>query len=83
MVFVRSVWGVFLCSAAMAAAVLAARLAMVDQGVPALLRLIVCVGVGLVTFAVVCAWRVLEVRVEYETLLRRLVARRQRVAEVA
>jgi O-antigen/teichoic acid export membrane protein len=83
MVFVRSVWGVFLCSAAMAAAVLAARLAMVDQGVPALLRLIVCVGVGLVTFAVVCAWRVPEVRVEYETLLRRLVARRQRVAEVA
>jgi O-antigen/teichoic acid export membrane protein len=81
-VFVRSVWGVFLCSLAMAAAVLAARLAMLDNGIPALPRLLVCVAVGVVTFALVCAWRVPEVRLEYEALVRRLLARRRRVMEV-
>jgi O-antigen/teichoic acid export membrane protein len=82
-VFVRSVSGVFLCSLAMAAAVLAARLAMLDNGIPALVRLVVCVVVGVVTFALVCAWRVPEVRLEYAALVRRLLARRRRVVEVA
>jgi O-antigen/teichoic acid export membrane protein len=82
-VFVRSVAGVFGCSLVMAAAVLAARLAMLDQGVPAGVRLVVCSTVGVVTFAVVCAWRVPEVRVEYQTLINRLLARRRRVMEAA
>jgi O-antigen/teichoic acid export membrane protein len=82
-VFVRSVSGVFVSSLVMAAAVLAARLAMLDNGVPALVRLVVCVAVGLVSFGLVCSWRVPEVRFEYEALIRRLLSRRRRVVEVA
>ena len=81
-VFVRSASGVFFSSLVMAAAVLAARLAMLENDLPALLRLVVCIVVGIVTFGVVCAWRVPEVRFEYEALVRRLLTRRRRVVEV-
>lgn len=81
-VFVRSASGVFFSSLVMGAAVLAARLAMTEHGVPALPRLIVCIAVGFVTFAIMCAWRVPEVRIEYEALVRRLLARRRKVVEV-
>ena len=84
MVFVRAVRGVFEAAAGMCLAVLAARVALVDAGVPAAPRLALCVACGAVVYAALCWWRVPELAAEVRELLgRRRAARAPVSAAVA
>ena len=67
-IFVRSVSGVAQAALVMSAAVLAARLAMVDAEVPALARLVLCTLLGVVVYVPLCAWRAPEVVQEIRML---------------
>jgi O-antigen/teichoic acid export membrane protein len=68
-IFVRSVVGVAQSAAVMGVVVLGARLAMVDAGVPAALRLVLATLLGVVVFAALCAWREPEIRRDLRSLL--------------
>lgn len=74
MVFVRSVAAIFGVTLVMAGAVLAARLALMDAGVPLLPRLVLCVALGVVAFVGLCAWRVPELAADLRALRRRPAA---------
>jgi O-antigen/teichoic acid export membrane protein len=71
LVFFRSVAGVFQAALGMVAVVLAVRVGLLDAGVPAALRLLLCIAAGGLSYAVLCAWRVPEVAAEARDLLRR------------
>jgi O-antigen/teichoic acid export membrane protein len=71
MVFVRAIWGVFQAAIGMCLAVLAVRVALVDAGVAAELRLVACVATGALVYGLLCLWRVPEVTAELRTLLDR------------
>ena len=68
-IFVRSVVGVAQSAAVMGVVVLVARLAMVDAGVPAALRLVLATLLGVAVFAALCAWREPEIRRDLRSLL--------------
>jgi hypothetical protein len=72
MVFVRSVFGVFVAAAGMAAVVLLARLWLIDAGVGATARLALLVPLGALVYLPLCAWRVPELAHEVRAVLRRL-----------
>jgi hypothetical protein len=55
----------------MCLAVLAVRVALVDAGVAAELRLVACVATGALVYGLLCLWRVPEVTAELRTLLDR------------
>ena len=61
MIFVRAISGVFQAAIGMCLAVLALRVALVDAGVAAELRLVVCILAGAVVYGALCLWRVPEV----------------------
>ena len=67
----RAVLGVGRAALVMAGAVLLARLALVDADVPPALRLGLCVAVGGVVFAGLCAWWAPEVVRDVRSLVRR------------
>jgi O-antigen/teichoic acid export membrane protein len=71
MIFVRAISGVFQAAIGMCLAVLALRVALVDAGVPAELRLVLCVAAGALVYGALCLWRVPEVAAELRTLLDR------------
>ncbi len=71
MVFFRALAGVFQAGFVMCAIVLAVRVSLVDAGVPQALRLLICVAVGAVAYAGLCAWRVPEIAAEVRGVLRR------------
>ncbi len=71
MVFFRALTGVFQAGFVMCAIVFAVRVSLVDAGVPTALRLLICIGVGAITYAALCAWRVPEVAAEVRGVLRR------------
>ena len=71
MVFFRALAGVFQAGFGMCAIVLAVRVSLVDAGVPQALRLLICVAVGAVVYAGLCAWRVPEIAAEVRGVLRR------------
>jgi hypothetical protein len=68
-VFVRSILGVSAAAAVMGLVVFAARMLMVDAGVPAALRLVLASALGVVVFGGLCAWRVPELRSDVRSLL--------------
>jgi hypothetical protein len=59
--FVRSLLGVFQAAAVMSGVVLLARLALLDAGAPAIVRLVVCSLLGAAVFFALCLWRVPEI----------------------
>jgi hypothetical protein len=61
--------GVAASAAVMGGVIYVARLAMVDAGVPAAARLVLCTGLGAAVFGVVCFWRVPEIRRDLRSLL--------------
>jgi hypothetical protein len=67
--FVRSLLGVFASAAVMSGIVLIARLAMIDAGVPAALRLVACSLLGAAVFFSLCLWRVPEISRDLRSLL--------------
>ena len=71
MVFFRSVAGVFQAALGMCAIVLAVRTGLVDAGAPEGARLVICIAVGGIAYAGLCAWRVPELRHEARALRRR------------
>jgi O-antigen/teichoic acid export membrane protein len=71
MVFFRALAGVFLAGFVMCAIVFAVRVSLVDAGVPQGLRLLICVAVGAIAYAGLCAWRVPEIAGEVRGVLRR------------
>ncbi|MGH2715627.1 MAG: MOP flippase family protein [Thermoleophilaceae bacterium] len=71
MVFLRSIAGVFQAVLGMCAIVLGLRLALVDAGLEATVRLILCTGVGVLSYVALCAWRVPELTQELRGILRR------------
>jgi O-antigen/teichoic acid export membrane protein len=71
MVFFRSVGRVFQAALGMCAVVLLARWLLIDAGVAAALRLVICIAVGLLAYVPLCAWRVPEIAEEIRDLLRR------------
>jgi uncharacterized membrane protein len=71
MVFFRSVGRVFQAALGMCAVVLVARWLLIDAGVAAAPRLIACIGVGVLAYVPLCAWRVPEIGEEIRDLLRR------------
>jgi len=71
MVFVRSVASVFQAALGMCVIVFATRVALLDLGVPAVSRLAICIVVGALSYAALCAWRVPEVAAEVKGVLRR------------
>ena len=79
MIFVRAIFGVFQAALGMALAVLALRLVLVDAGVGASGRLVLCILAGVVVYGVLCLWRVPELTAEARDLLSR---RRGRSAPV-
>jgi O-antigen/teichoic acid export membrane protein len=66
----RSLGGVAQASVGMLACVIAAKLVLVDQGVPDAARLVVLTLLGLAVFAALCFWRAPEVRRELRGLRR-------------
>jgi O-antigen/teichoic acid export membrane protein len=79
MVLVRAVAGPFQAAFVMCVVVLGVRVALVDAGTPAALRLFACAAAGAVVYAAMCAWRVPELSREARALLDR---RRKRSAPV-
>jgi polysaccharide transporter, PST family len=71
MIFIRALWPVLQASIAMALVVAGVRLGLEDAGVHAAGRLLICVGVGAVVYAVLCWWRVPELAGEVRSLLSR------------
>jgi O-antigen/teichoic acid export membrane protein len=71
MVFVRAIAGVFAAAAGMCLGVLALRQGLVDAGVAAELRLVLCIVTGAAIYAVLCLWRVPELAAEVRGLLER------------
>jgi uncharacterized integral membrane protein len=67
----------------MCAAVFGVRVALVDAGTPATLRLLACAAVGAVVYAAMCAWRVPELKREARGLLHRLRKRSAPVVPAA
>jgi O-antigen/teichoic acid export membrane protein len=57
MVFIRAVAGAFQAAAGMCAAVFLVRVGLIDAGVAAPLRLLACIAVGAVVYAVLLMWR--------------------------
>jgi O-antigen/teichoic acid export membrane protein len=75
LVFVRAISGVFQAALAMCAVVLGVRYGLLEAGVEPGLRLVACISAGVVTYGLMCAWRVPELRTEAKALLsRRAVA---------
>lgn len=68
-IFVRSVLGVAQSAIVMGIVVFVARVAMVDAGVPAGVRLVLCCALGAVVFGGLCLWRVPEVLRDIRSLL--------------
>jgi O-antigen/teichoic acid export membrane protein len=66
--FVRSLLGVFAAAAVMSAVVLAARLLLVDAGVPAAIRLVLLALLGAAVFFGLCLWRVPEIARDVRSL---------------
>jgi hypothetical protein len=79
MVFVRAISGVFQAAAVMVAVLVAARLALVDAGLPAGARLCLLIVLGAAVFVPLCAWREPELRRDAQALLERVTKRRARV----
>ena len=71
MVFVRAIAGVFQAVAGMCIAVLALRNFLVDAGVGAEGRLVLCIMAGVLVYGLLCLWRVPELVVEVRGLLDR------------
>jgi hypothetical protein len=69
MVFFRAIAGPFQAAFGMCAAVLAVRLSLPDA--EPILRLAACIATGMVTYAVLCWWRVPELAEEVRGLRRR------------
>ena len=67
----RALLGVGRAAFAMAGAVLVTRLALLDTGISAGMRLSICVAVGAVVFLGLCAWWAPEVRRDVLSLVRR------------
>jgi O-antigen/teichoic acid export membrane protein len=76
MVFVRAIAGVFQATAVMVAVLLAARVAMLDAGLPAGARLVALAALGMAVYVPLCAWRSPELRHDVQTLLGRYLRRR-------
>ena len=74
--FAGALSGVVQASVVMVGCVLATRLLLVEEGVPAGARLAVLVLVGAVVYIACCAWRAPELREELGQLLRRRRRRR-------
>jgi O-antigen/teichoic acid export membrane protein len=68
-IFVKSIAGVSASAAVMAVVVLVARLAMVDAGVPAAVRLVLCSVLGAAVFGGLCLWGVPEIKRDLRSLL--------------
>jgi len=68
-IFVRSLLGVFASAAVMSGVVLVARLALIDAGVPAAARLVLCSLLGAAVFFSLCLWRVPEITRDVRSLL--------------
>ena len=68
-IVVRGLRGVFEASALMVVPVLAARIGLVELGVPAAGRLILCALLGVAVFAAASAWRAPEVWAELRRIL--------------
>jgi O-antigen/teichoic acid export membrane protein len=71
MIFVRAISGVFLAAGGMCLAVFALRGFLVDAGVGASGRLVLCILAGVVVYGVLCLWRVPELLAELRGLLDR------------
>jgi O-antigen/teichoic acid export membrane protein len=71
LLLVRAVAGPFEAAFVMCAVVLGVRVALVDAGTPATLRLLACAAVGAVVYAAMCAWRVPELKREARALIDR------------
>jgi O-antigen/teichoic acid export membrane protein len=71
MVFFRAISGVFQAAAGMCLAVLVLRSALVDAGVGAAGRLVLCIVAGVVVYGLLCLWRVPELTAEARDLLAR------------
>jgi O-antigen/teichoic acid export membrane protein len=69
LVFVRAVFGVFQAAIGMCAAVVALRVTLLEAGVAAEARLALCVAAGALVYALLCLWRVPELRNEAQALL--------------
>lgn len=69
--FVRGLAGVVQATALMAVAVLGARWLLVEQGIPAAVRLVILTALGVAVFVPACAWRSPEVGAEVASILRR------------
>ena len=66
--FVRALLGVFLAAAVMGVVALVVRLALVDAGVPPLLRLLIVSVVGGAVFLAICLWRIPEIARDVRSL---------------
>jgi O-antigen/teichoic acid export membrane protein len=82
-VLLRAVSGVFQATLVMCGILLALRHALIDAGMHEALRLVVCSVVGAVAYALLCAWRVPELRDEIRGVLSRRRSSGQRVAGAA
>ena len=71
MVFVRAVAPVFQAAVAMCFVVAVVRLGLVDAGVHAAARLIICIATGAVVYGGLCLWRVPALADEVRGILRR------------
>ena len=69
--FAGTMRGVAEASAAMFVAVVLAQAGLVEAGVPAAVRLILVVALGVVVFVPLCVWRAPEIRADLRRLLRR------------
>jgi O-antigen/teichoic acid export membrane protein len=72
--YARSLSGVAQATVGMAVVVVAAKLWVVSPDLPAAVRLLLLVGIGVVTYLVLAAWRVPELRAELRGLRRRRAA---------
>ena len=79
MVFVRAISGVFQATAVMVLVLVVARMAMIDAGLPAGVRLFALIILGAVVFLPMCAWREPELRRDARVLLERVPRLRGRM----
>jgi len=75
LIFLRAIAGVFQAAIGMCLAVLALRVALVDAGVAAELRLLLCIVTGAAVYGALCLWRVPELAAEVRALLDRRARR--------
>jgi O-antigen/teichoic acid export membrane protein len=71
MVFFSAVGRVFQAAVGMCAVVWALRVGLVDAGVPAFGRLVLCSAAGVASYVALCAWRVPEVAAELRGVAQR------------